>query len=131
MKESLDTIIKKRVIKAPSEDNGDIIDPSYDIDSPWRLEDRDISSISRLKSIAQRVGNVDTKFDMFLKALRELEKEDPRAKIIVFAFFKKTLEHLKKKLQSTEYRGRLALIHGDIPTKGRQKIIKKFRQSMR
>lgn len=48
---------------------------------------------------------------------------------MVFAFFKKTLEYLRKKLEITEYRARVALIHGDIPTKDRQKIIKKFRQT--
>jgi len=130
MKESLDNIVKERVIKAPSEDDGDIIDPSMDInDKPWKIEDREISSISRLKKIAQKVGDTDTKFNMFLEALRKLENEDPSAKIIVFAFFKKTLKYLMRRLYSTEYRGKVALIHGGIPTKDRQKIIKRFRQT--
>jgi len=129
MKESLDNIVKKRIIKAPSEDNGDIIDPSMDIDLHWKLDDRDISSISHLKRIAQEVGDTDTKFNMFLEALRKLKNEDPSAKIIVFAFFKKTLEYLMRKLSSTEYGGKIALIHGDIPTKDRQKIIKRFRET--
>lgn len=129
MMEGLDDIVKKRVIKAPSEDNGDIIDLSSDIDSPWKLEDKEISSIQKLVGTAKRVGHVDTKLDKFLEALRNLEKEDPTSKIMVFAFFKKTLEYLKNKLETTEYRGRVALIHGDIPTKDRQKTIKKFRQT--
>jgi len=129
MKESLDNIIKKGVIKAPSEDNGDIIDPSSDVDAPWKLEDREVSSISKLKGSANRIGNTDTKFDMFLEALHNLEKENPAAKIMVFAFFKKTLEYLRRKLEATEYRKRVALIHGDIPTKDREKIIKEFRQT--
>lgn len=102
MKESLDDIIKKRVIKAPSEDNGDIIDPSMDTDSSWKLENRELSSIMSLKQTANRVGNIDTKFDMFLDALRKLDQEDPSAKIMVFAFFKKTLEYLKRRLGTTE-----------------------------
>jgi len=129
MKESLDNIIKKGVIKAPSEDNGDIIDPSSDVDAPWKLEDREVSSISKLKGSANRIGNTDTKFDMFLEALHNLEKENPAAKIMVFAFFKKTLEYLRRKLGATEYGERVALIHGDIPTKDRQNIIKEFRQT--
>lgn len=129
MKESLDNIIKKRVIKAPSEDNGDIIDPSSDVDAPWKLEDREVSFISKLKGSANRIGDTDTKFNMFLEALRNLEKEDPDAKIMVFAFFKKTLEYLRRKLGATEYGERVALIHGDIPTKDRQKIIKEFRKT--
>jgi len=129
MKEKLDNIIKKGVIKALSADNGDVIDPSLDIDSSWKLDDAEFTSVKNLKGAANRVGNVDTKFDRFLEGLRELEKEDPSAKIMVFAFFKKTLEYLRRKLETTEYSKRIGLIHGDIPTKDRQKIIKKFRQS--
>ena len=129
MKERLDTIIKKKVIRAPSGDNGDVIDPSADIESPWKLENREISALNRLKECARRIGKTDTKFDKFLEALRELEREDPEAKILVFAFFKKTLEYLRKKLESTEHGGKIAIMHGDIPTKDRQKIIKKFRQT--
>jgi len=129
MRERLDDIIKKRVVKAPSGDNGDIIDPSVDIDSPWRLEDGEVSALRKLKGCASRVGEIDTKFDKFLEALRKLEKEDRESKIIVFAFFKKTLEYLRKRLEATEYRGKVALMHGDIPTKDRQKIIRKFRQT--
>lgn len=129
MKERLDDILKKKVVKAPSEDNGDIIDFSADIDSPWKLEDREVSTLQKLKGCAGRVGETDTKFDKFLEALRKLEKEDRESKIIVFAFFKKTLEYLRKRLEATEYRGKVALIHGDIPTKDRQKIIRRFRQT--
>lgn len=129
MKERLDNIIKKRIIRAPSGDNGDVIDPSIDIDSSWKLESGDITSLSNLKKIARKVGDIDTKFNMFVEALQKLDKEDPNAKIMVFAFFKKTLEYLMRRLTSTEYRGRVALIHGDIHPKEREKIIKRFRQT--
>ena len=100
-----------------------------DIDLPWELKDREVSSISKLKEAASKVGKVDTKFDRFLEALRKLGNEDPNAKILIFAFFKKTLEYLRKRLGATEYGKRVALIHGDIPTKDRAKIIEKFRQT--
>ncbi|MBO8130957.1 MAG: DEAD/DEAH box helicase [Candidatus Marinimicrobia bacterium] len=129
MKERLDNIIKKRAIKTSSGDNGDVIDLSMNIDSSWKLESGEIASLSKLKKIAQKVGDTDTKFNMFVEALRKLDKEDPNAKIMVFAFFKKTLEYLMKRLTSTEYRGKVALIHGDIHPKDRGKIIKKFRQT--
>lgn len=128
MKQSLGWIVKKRVIKAPTEDNGDIIDPTADIESPWKLENNEVSAVKRLLSSANRVKELDTKFDMFLKALRKLEKEDPEAKIIVFAFFKKTLEYLRRRLERTEYSGKVALIHGNIHKEDRERIIKKFRE---
>ena len=129
MRGSLDDILKKKVVKAPSADNGDIIDPSADIDSPWKLEAGEVSTLQKLKGCASRVGETDTKFDKFLEALRKLEKDDRESKIIVFAFFKKTLEYLRKRLEATEYRGKVALMHGDIPTKDRQKVIRRFRQT--
>lgn len=129
MRGSLDDILKKKVVKAPSKDNGDIIDPSADIDSPWKLEDGEVSALQKLKGCASRVGETDTKFNKFLEALRKLEKDDRESKIIVFAFFKKTLEYLRKRLEATEYRGKVALMHGDIPTKDRQKVIRRFRET--
>jgi SNF2 family DNA or RNA helicase len=128
MKENLDNIVRKKVIKAPSEDNGDVIDSSVDEDIPWKLEAGEIASFQRLKRIANKIGSVDTKFSKFLEALDKLEDEDPSAKILVFAFFKPTLEYLRRKLENTRYNGRVALIHGDIPTNDRQRIIKKFRE---
>ncbi len=129
MKEKIDNITQKGVIQAASADNGDIIDPSLDLDKPWKLDNHQVSLISRLGKIAKKVGNVDTKFDQFLEALRSLEREDPNSKIMVFAFFKKTLEYLKRKLDGTEYCKKVALIHGDIHKKNRHKIIKKFRET--
>jgi len=129
MKENLDNIVRKRVIKAPSEDNGDVIDSSVDEDIPWKLEAREIASFQRLKRIATKIGSVDTKFSKFLESLDRLEDEDPSARILVFAFFKPTLEYMRRKLETTQYNSRVALIHGDIPTKDRQRIIKKFRET--
>lgn len=129
MRDKLDEIIRKNTVRGPSGDNGDIIDPSADIDSPWKLDREEVSAFQGIKKSASCVGQVDTKFDRFLEALHKLEDEDPTSKIIVFAFFKKTLEYLRKRLEATEYRGRVALIHGDIATRDRQRIIKKFRQT--
>jgi len=129
LKENLDNIVKKKVIKYPTGDNGDIIDPSSDLGVSWKLEAQEIASFQKLKKSASKIGLVDTKFDRFLDALCKLEDEDPSSKIMVFAFFKQTLEYLRRKLEATQYGGRVALIHGDIPTKDRQKIIKRFRES--
>jgi len=129
MKETLEDIIRKGTVRAPSGDDGDVIDQSADIDSPWKLEKSELSAIKNLRESAKRVGSTDTKFEKFLEALRQLEKEDPESKMIVFAFFKRTLGYLRKKLGATEYADRVALIHGDIPTKDRQRTIKKFRDT--
>lgn len=129
MKESLENIIDKGTVKAPSGDNGDVIDQSADVDLHWKLDKSELSTVRNLKGSAKKVGNTDTKFEKFLEALSRLQKEDPESKIIVFAFFKRTLEYLRKKLCATEYADRVALIHGDIPAKDRKRIIKRFRDT--
>jgi SNF2 family DNA or RNA helicase len=91
MKNSLDQLIKKRVVNRPSPDDGDMIDPSADPGENWRLDNEEESAVKKLREMAKRIGDTDSKFTNFLEALRHLESEDPNAKIIVFAFFKKTL----------------------------------------
>ncbi len=129
MKKNLDSIVKKKVIKAPTGDNGDLIDLSGDSGESWKLEAQELGSFQKLKRSAGRIGFVDTKFDRFLEALYKLEDEDSSCKIMVFAFFKQTLEYLRSKLQATGYGGKVALMHGDVPTKSRQKIIRQFRET--
>jgi len=129
MKERLGDIIKKKTIKSPYDGDGDIIDLSADYDSSWKLESGEIAELVRLQKYASRLGDVDTKFDNFLKGLVEIKNTNDDSKIIVFAFFKKTLEYLKRKLDNTDFRGSVVLIHGDIKVKDRQKIIRDFRQS--
>jgi superfamily II DNA/RNA helicase len=128
MKERLAEILKKRIIRGPSDDNGDVIDFTADTGKSWKLEDAEVAALRKLKECAAKLGETDTKYDRFLEALRKLDNEDKESKIIVFAFFKKTLEYLMRRLANTEYRGKVALIHGDIHTKDRQRIIKEFRQ---
>jgi SNF2 family DNA or RNA helicase len=129
MRENLDRIIKKRVIRGPHGDDGDFIDISMDEESQWELSEHEVSGIRTLKSAAEKVGRADSKFDCFLMALRELEAENPASKIMVFAFFKGTIEYLRRRLEATEYRGELGVIHGDIIVKDRMTVIKRFRST--
>jgi len=129
MKRKLDTTVKRKMVKAPSADNGDVIDASADVDLAWKLTAAEVSAFRKLKESASKIGNTDTKFDRFFEALRKLEKEAVDSKIIVFAFFKPTLEYLSQRLEATEFHGKIALIHGDIPKKDRSAIIKKFRET--
>jgi superfamily II DNA/RNA helicase len=128
MKSKIVDIVEKRMVEiAPNE--GDVIDASADVPERWRLSQQEVALLSRLQQVAAAVGNTDTKFDEFIKALRNLSQTDPTAKIMVFSFFKGTLEYLRRRLEGTEYRGKLALIHGDVPPPDRAKTIDQFRHS--
>jgi superfamily II DNA or RNA helicase len=71
----------------------------------------------------------DTKFEEFLDALKMIWSEDevakrPRRKIVVFSFFRKTLEYLRKSLglENIEIR----MIHGKIGLEERDRAIEDF-----
>lgn len=127
-KSALAELIRKRRVTEASADDGDVIDPVADPGAPLRLDKHQVQSIETLLRAADRIGDKDTKFAMFLKALVELEREDPQAKILVFSFFKKTLNYLLRKLETSGYAERVEIIHGDIKSQDRLKTIKKFRQ---
>lgn len=130
-KSALSELIKKRRFAGPSQDEGDVIDPLAESDSPVRVGAHQLVTAKGLLLAAEKVGEKDTKFEMFLKALSELEREDPNAKIIVFSFFKKTLNYLLRKLEASGYHGRGEIIHGDIKSHDRLRTIRKFRQEQK
>jgi len=77
------------------------------------------------KILAQwSLTGTDSKYDAFIKIIRDLKNEGP-CKIIVFAFFKGTLRYLRDRLSRDGIQCRL--IYGDIPIRERLKEIERFR----
>jgi hypothetical protein len=91
------------------------------------------AALRHLITAIEQVGNTDTKFARFLDALKELESEFARnrqpLKILVFSFFKRTLEYLFRRLQACGYDGEVTIIHGDTPPRQRDKEVERFRRS--
>lgn len=98
----------------------------------WRLADEldaevhDLEEITRSHAveITQRVvdaarglGDIDTKYEELRLLLANLEKEEPGRKIILFAYYKATLEYLKDRLDRDGIR--CELIHGGIKSNPR------------
>lgn len=71
----LESIIDKRIIKYYGNDDGDVIDSSADYDSDWKLESGEIEELKSLQKYASKLGDTDTKFDNFLKALIEIKNK--------------------------------------------------------
>ena len=74
-------------------------------------------------------GGADTKFEDFYETLSTIWDEDeklkmPRRKIVVFSFFRKTLEYLRRSLEAKNIGVRM--IHGKIPLVDRDKAIEDF-----
>ena len=80
-----------------------------------------------------KLGSRDTKFTQFLDALRKLEVEFSEQgiapKVIVFSYFKRTLDYLNSKLEDSGYAKRCVMIHGDINPKIRERTVERFRDN--
>ena len=87
--------------------------------------------LADLREACADIGETDSKLKAFMNALSELRSESPNSKIIVFAFFKRTLEYLRRSLNApnSPYSGSVHMIHGGVKREDRSAIIDTFRQS--
>ena len=123
MKGYLDDLLQKGRIQAPRDDEGDYIDDSdYGFDDI--LDKSELAAVRRLLAAADCVGERDTKFEKFVAALHDALAENPDAKVIVFSFFKRTLEYLQRQLSRAGISN--ALIHGDVGVRHRQRCVRRF-----
>lgn len=81
----------------------------------------------QLSRLAKSLGPTDTKFDVFLTVLRDALSSEPEAKILLFSYFRATLEYLRQRLSRAGIPA--ALIHGGVPVRRRNEIIEDFRSS--
>ena len=123
MKGYLKRLLETGRIRAPAQDDGDCIDDDSDT-RDYPLDQSERSAVNRLLKASERVGGRDTKFEKFLAALRDVLAQNPKAKVVVFSFFKRTLEYLRRELSSAGVSS--TLIHGDVTMQERQKNMRKF-----
>ncbi len=100
--------------------SGDDMDP----DDDGNGVDPDDIPPSEVVAAAQRLGEVDTKFDAFIARLMPVVESGRR--VLVFTFSRKALAYLASRLRE---RGvPLAVMHGDIDRDERHRIMAQFRQ---
>jgi len=85
------------------------------------------SAEERLKSIIQKwpSNGHDSKYEKFIEILKELKKREGNLKIMVFAFFKGTLQYLQKRLENDGFKSRI--ISGDVKPADRILIVDEFK----
>ena len=97
------------------------------------IGDSEQEAAKRLLKAMDKLGSRDTKFDKFLAALRQLEadfaKEAIAPKVIVFSYFKRTLDYLNSKLADSGYAKQCVMIHGDINSNIRERTVERFRDN--
>lgn len=69
---------------------------------------------SQLICEAEKIEDIDTKYDEFCKLIGKIQKTNINPQIIVFSFFVRTLKYLQKRLTEDGYR--VGLIYGDTPS---------------
>lgn len=94
---------------------------------PASFSEELIRSAQRLKRSAAAIRSTDTKYDAFILILKSVLAEDPAAKILIFSFFRNTLEYLRKRL--TQDGITPSVIHGGVEVYERTRVVDTFRDS--
>jgi superfamily II DNA or RNA helicase len=107
-----------------------IEDSSTDV-RPDRLDgvkvDDTPDEIDVLLQAARAMGSTDSKFDLFVEALRTALEESAASKVIVFSFFRRTLAYLEGQLRARGFD--VIQINGDVAPDDRAAAIDKFRSN--
>lgn len=98
-------------------------------DTEFIPADINSASTANLVAAARAVNTIDSKFEKFLFGLREVLAENTRTKILVFSFFRGTLEYLYRRLSKLDFGVRM--MHGGIAVADRQAIVDQFRDDPR
>ncbi len=114
------------------EKSGGLDEEMSDVDTEdWNHAESDDAETRRqqLKQIIQawyQIGQPDSKFDVLRRCLEELQYSQPGEPIIIFSYFKKTVEYLSRRLGAIGYSN--TVISGAFSPVEREKRISQFRQ---
>lgn len=128
--EYLKSAIKSgKVEKEPSTEDEDLIEDDFTTNTT-EIGPELIEKFKYLLQKAKKLEINDSKYSQFKRLLEEFYERNNNKQVIVFSFFIKTLEYLKKRLESDGYS--VGMIHGGIPMtsngeEGREEIIRKFK----
>jgi len=88
------------------------------------IKSKALKLIDKIIEKGEMIGDNDSKFLKFEKIIKELHSQNIK-QMILFSFFKKTLDYLEIKLKKLGYK--VGKIHGDFSVDERIKIIENFR----
>ncbi len=123
----LKDLLKSKGKSTRTEDEDYIADDSdIDVDDKAdELDDTEIKIIKEILTVGESIGDRDHKFDGFIKTIDILLEQSAVNGIIVFSFFRKTLEYLREKLKKKGYK--VGLIYGGIDLEERERITEQLR----
>lgn len=123
----LKELLKNKQTFRLNEDDEYIADDSFiePVNLSEKLSECEIELIKNILSVGENIGDRDSKFDGFIKTIDKLLKNKEITGIMVFSFFRKTLEYLKEKLSKKGYK--VGLIYGGVDLDEREKITEQLR----
>ena len=89
------------------------------------IQDEAQKYLDNIITKGEQIGETDSKFDKFIETVRDIQKRINR-QMIVFSFFKTTLNYLEKKLTELGYSA--GKIHGDYSIEERYSAIRLFQK---
>jgi len=94
-------------------------------DESINIENEAVKYLDRVIATGELIGENDSKFLKFEEVLKDFHSQKIK-QMIVFSFFKKTLDYLEEKLLDLGYK--VGKIHGDFTVEERFGIIKAFKR---
>jgi superfamily II DNA or RNA helicase len=101
-------------------------DVSPDEPDTLRVAGGEREALGRLLGAADALGAHDSKLGRFLTLMDEILPTSAGQKVIVFSYFRRTLNYLARELRAAGKS--VVLIHGDVPPQQRAVLIDRFRE---
>jgi superfamily II DNA or RNA helicase len=116
--------LEKKLKLLPSEEEEEDNDARYEGEREEQealKSDRQVleGEITVLKKLLEMPVGQERKIDRLRELLKQIDKENPGTKVLVFTEYRRTQEFLKEKLEEWYGRGTVALINGDLKLEGK------------
>ena len=128
--------LEKKLTQLPQEEDEEETDQRYLGEHEERSaikSDREIlkNEIGVLKKLLAMAVTHEKKIDRLRELLKQIDKENPGAKVLIFTEYRRTQEFLKEQLEQWYGRGSVALINGDMKLEGKTLEADSKRRSQR
>jgi SNF2 family DNA or RNA helicase len=94
MRDYLLDVLERRQIEMDPEEGEEELEGETSL----RVDDKEMDALEKALEAAKALGLTDSKFEVFANDLRRILAEEPKAQMLVFSFFRRTLTYLQQNL---------------------------------
>lgn len=101
---------------------------STDLDetAETKVETSEVARLRELVALSRLAGDKDSKLDLLLAQMPEIINTAADGKVLLFAFYRRTLDYLARRLEHAGFR--VYVIHGGVAAHERQLLMERFRE---